>query len=301
MLADSGAPAPARDRGFLWKLQRDGRTSWLYGTVHVGRPAWVAPGPQLQAALRASSVLALEIDPEDPTLARQMADVALEAKHGTTPGGSDPSPALPAALQQRLAAAMVQVCIPPGVLSDMPPLLQAIALTVLDARWLGLDPAFGLDRTLAGLARARGLRVVSLETAADQTRALQPPDAQALQAQVGQALQQLEDGTARRVMARLIQAWEDGDLGRLSSYEAWCECVTTAEDHQLMQRMNDGRNPGLADGILALHRRGAPVFAAVGALHMTGPAALPALLAARGFRVDRVLFAPPGRTIRLDN
>ena len=183
----------------------------------------------------------------------------------------------------------------------MPPLLQATALTVLDARWLGLDPAFGLDRTLASLARARGLRVASLETVADQIRALQPADAQTLQVQLGQALQQFEDGTARRVMARLVQDWENGDLGRLSSYEAWCECLSTPEDRQLMQRMNDGRNPALADGILALHRRGGPVFAAVGALHMTGPAALPALLAARGFRVERVMFSPPGRTITQRN
>ena len=36
----------ARDRGFLWKLEKDGRTSWLYGTVHVARLEWAFPGPR---------------------------------------------------------------------------------------------------------------------------------------------------------------------------------------------------------------------------------------------------------------
>ena len=57
-----------------------------------------------------------------------------------------------------------------------------------------------------------------------------------------------------------------------------------------MRRLNDERNPALADGIEAQHRRGRRVLAAVGALHMTGPQALPVLLAQRGFKVERVGF-----------
>ena len=57
-----------------------------------------------------------------------------------------------------------------------------------------------------------------------------------------------------------------------------------------MRKLNDERNPALADGIEAQHRQGKRVFAAVGALHMTGPQALPLLLAQRGFKVERVRF-----------
>src|SRR5690349_14955524 len=31
----------ARDRGMLWRLTKDGRTSHLYGTLHVGRLEWL--------------------------------------------------------------------------------------------------------------------------------------------------------------------------------------------------------------------------------------------------------------------
>src|SRR5690606_37453569 len=63
--------AQARDRGVLWTLHKDGRTSWLYGTVHDGRPEWTVPGPRTVRALRAADVVALELDPADPQLARE--------------------------------------------------------------------------------------------------------------------------------------------------------------------------------------------------------------------------------------
>ena len=31
------AQGAARDRGFLWRLEKDGRSSWLYGTLHLAR------------------------------------------------------------------------------------------------------------------------------------------------------------------------------------------------------------------------------------------------------------------------
>jgi hypothetical protein len=57
------------DRGMLWRIERDGRTSWLYGTIHVGRGDWVRPGPTIQKALTQSDTLALEIDSRDEATA----------------------------------------------------------------------------------------------------------------------------------------------------------------------------------------------------------------------------------------
>ena len=57
-----------------------------------------------------------------------------------------------------------------------------------------------------------------------------------------------------------------------------------------MKRLLDDRNPTLADRIAALHAEGHAVFAAVGSLHMIGPAGLPTLLAQRGFSVEQVRF-----------
>jgi uncharacterized protein YbaP (TraB family) len=71
--------------------------------------------------------------------------------------------------------------------------------------------------------------------------------------------------------------------------------VDTDAERRLYQRLNDDRNPALADKLAALHG-GSPFFAGVGALHMIGTQALPALLRARGFQVERILFDPLPKT-----
>lgn len=277
---DQRAP---RDRGLLWKLTGDGRVSYLFGTLHVGRPGWERYGPATLLALLSTDTVALELDPTDPATLAAMAEPS---------AGRAAAAALPSALQERLARAAERACLPPGALPALHPMLQATLLSLAEARWLGLDARYGFDAMLAVQARATGRRVRALETAAVQRAALLPADASDNgAAQVMQTLDQIDSGAARRVLTRLVDAWTDGDLAALEQYEAWCECAPDAEDKALMQRVNDGRNPALADGIAALHGQGRRVFAAVGALHMTGAQALPRLLAERGFQVERVAFS----------
>jgi uncharacterized protein YbaP (TraB family) len=278
-LTPAQAAAPARDRGMLWRIVRDGRTSWLYGTLHVGKPAWRRLGPQLNSALRASDVLALEIDPADPTLIEALSDTGKP-------------PELSPELTRRLAQAYERACVSPDSMAALHPVLQATTLTVLEARWLGMDPLYAMEQLLSAQARQLGRRVISLETAAQQKAVLVPDDPVQARAVIEQSLTQLEDRSGRRVLARLSEAWERGDVATLESYERWCECVDSEADRAFMRQLNDERNGPLADGIEAQHRRGRRVFAAVGSLHMTGPQGLPRLLAERGFRVERVVFAP---------
>ncbi len=276
----------ARDHGFLWRLERDGRVSWLYGTLHVGRLEWAFPGPKVAAALRQAKLLALELDVGSPEVQQQIA--AARSR-------SDPqlqSSALPSAVAARLARQLALACIDPEAMAGQSPVMQAVALSVLAARRDGLDPAFAQEFVLAGYARASGLQVVSLEDAATQLDALQGGSPGEKLALVTQTLDQIESGQARSALVRLASAWADGDLETLATYDQWCDCASDETEKAFLTRLNDDRNPGLADRIAALHAQGKPVFAAVGALHMTGAKALPALLRARGFAVERVMLAP---------
>jgi len=277
------AQQKARDRGALWKITRDGRSSYLFGTIHVGKLDWAMPGPQLREALKATDTLALEIDPTDAEMRQRLAQPQV--------GGAPP--ALSDALKRRMARGIDAACLPREVrpaIEGQHPMLQALTLAVLEARWEGLDVGYAQEFVLAGFARAAQRRIVSLETPEGQLGALLPKTAAELQHAVGSALDQLEKGTGRRTIARLAAAWERGDLDELAAYERWCECIVDDNDRKQMTRLLDDRNPGLADGIEAVHREGARVFAGVGALHMVGPKALPALLRAKGFQVERVAF-----------
>lgn len=268
----------ASDRGLLWRATKNGRSLHLYGTLHAGRAAWMFPGPKLRAALDASDTLALELDLSNP-------QVMGELQAGMA---AVPHPPLSPERRARLARQTAAACLPEGALAALHPVMQAITLSLLAGRWEQLDPAFSLEAGLIGFAGARKMPVVSLETPADQIPALLPADpAQALDA-LDQALDQLEDGRARRVLRRMGQAWEAGHLQDLQAYEAWCECIRNEADREQLRRLNDARNGPLARRIDALHGEGRRLMVAVGALHMTGPQALPALLAGLGYEVERL-------------
>lgn len=268
----------ARDVGLLWRIRKDGRDSWLFGTLHIGKPAWSVPGPALRQALARSDVLALELDPGDARLALRLREATRDA----------PQP--DAALRQRLQAQATAACLPTDALHGMHPMLQLMTLTLLQARREALDATFAQELMLAAAARTAGLRIVALESAEQQIAALLPSDAALQQRLLQQALEQLEAGRSGALLRRLADAWAAGDLDTLEHYAQWCECADTDEQRAWLRRLNDERNPALADGIDALHAQGYRVLAAVGALHMTGAKALPHLLAQRGYVVQRVPF-----------
>ena len=268
----------ARDRGFLWKVVKDGRSSYLYGTVHVAKLDWVFPGPKTMQALNASDTVALELDLLDPALQRRMAE-AIAARR---------EPVLPAALTQRLQRQANAECIAPEMLAGLGPMLQIATLSSLIGRRDGIDPAYGIDLFIAGLAHAAKKNTVSLETPELQLDTLtNDPDAP-LDALIESGLDELESGRARPLLNRLVRIWAEADDAELGRYESWCDCLKTDADRRAMRRLLDDRNPALAASIDALHTGGKQVFAAVGSLHMIGAQGLPALLAKRGYRVERI-------------
>lgn len=270
----------ARDRGFLWRITRDGRSSWLYGTVHAARRDWMFPGPKVTQALKASDTIALELDLQDPEIGRRLGE-GLAAQR---------SAPLPEPLRQRLARLADAECIPAQMLAPLSPEMQIATLSVMVARRDGIDPSYGIDVVLGGFGRGAGKTVVSLETPEQQLGVLQMQSPQETLAFVESGLQDLESGRARPLVLRLTKVWAEADLDELARYASWCDCLNTESDRAQQARLLDERNPPLADAVAALHATGKNVFAAVGSLHMIGPLGLPALLAQRGFSVERVRF-----------
>lgn len=268
--------ASAPNRGPLWRISRGGHSSWLFGTLHIGKADWVFAGPALNKAWAETDVLAVEVDAEE--LMPQLA---------TLP----PPEPLPPALAKRMDAQFAAACLPPGVLSRFPVMLQLATLTLFEARRDGFDAGFGQDMALMARAKAEGRPVKSLETIAEQLAALQPPAGE-LPVIVDGALAQLQAGQVRAPLRKLADAWARGDVAALADYESWCHCAETPEDRAWLKRLNDDRNGPLAARIDALHATGKRVLVAVGALHMSGEQALPRLLAGRGFTVEAVF---PGK------
>lgn len=264
--------ASAPDRGLLWRISRGGHSSYLFGSLHVGKAAWAYPGPALRAAWDATEVLAVELDPADV---------------GAALAAMPRSEALAPAQARQIEAQARAACLPPGALNALPAMLQLATLTLLEARRDGFDPGFGQEPMLLARARREGRPVQSLESVQEQLDALAPEPAE-LPAVVDGTLRQLRSGQARAPLRKLATAWAHGDLRTLADYPRWCACADTPAERAWLKRINDDRNLLLAARIAALHGAGQRLLVAVGALHMSGPQALPRLLAAEGFTVEPV-------------
>ncbi|HET7525275.1 MAG TPA: TraB/GumN family protein [Burkholderiaceae bacterium] len=273
------AQRDARDRGFLWRISKQGRSSYLYGTLHVGKLPWIFAGPRLREAIASTDTLVLEIDVTDPELVRN------------PPAAATAPLALPEALRQRLSRQIAAACLPEQALQRLNPLMQAVTLTVLSARWEGLEAVYAQEVVLAGAARAQARPIVSLESARAQMALLLPADPEKARRRLDQALEQLEQGRTRPLLRRLAEAWSEGRLSELEDYASWCECADNPEDRAFLRSLNDDRNTPMAARIDSLHAQGKRMLVAVGALHMTGEQALPRLMAARGYTVERLV--PP--------
>lgn len=267
----------ARDRGWLWEVRKDGRTSYLYGTLHVGRAQWMAPGPGLQKALQATQVLALELDPLDETIQRELAAGIANVQRTLSP-----------ATVRRLKAAWAAACLPPEALARGAPELQVIDLMIADAMREGLQPLYGSEVLLSALAKSSGRKVVSLETVAQQLDALLARDDAEAEGLVAETLNDLAQGQGRTVVRKTASVWESGDTAELERYAQWCACLESESERKLFKRLLDDRNPGLAESVDRLHAQGNTVLAAVGAMHLPGVEGMVALMEKKGYVVRRV-------------
>jgi uncharacterized protein len=268
----------AKDRGFLWRISKDGRSSYLYGTIHVSKLEWAFPGPQMIQAIRQTDSIALELNLLDPEAMRQLSQGMLD----------NPATPLPPKLQARVARQAKASCVPLAQITPLRPEFQAITLTVMALKKQGLDPTYGADMVLAGVASSSKKPLQAIESVDDQLSLMTLSSREEALAAVEEGLALLEDGTAQVLLAKLAQSWADSDYPTMSSYASWCNCLNTAKERADLKRLLGDRNPAMAARIDTLHGDGRRIFAAVGSLHMIGADGLPALMEKRGYTVQKI-------------
>jgi uncharacterized protein YbaP (TraB family) len=268
----------ARDHGFLWRISKNGHTSFLYGTIHVAKFEWTFPGKQVMQALRASDTLALELDMLDSDIQKRISK-GMEEFH---------SVALPESMVNRVRKQAEAVCVQYGEIANLAPELQVDTLTLMVGNWDGLYASYAIDSVLAGIGHNTNKQVVSLETPESQLKLIQMKDAQETIALVQDSLDDMESGRAHTFLSHVAEIWENANYTEMSKFNEWCDCLKTDVEREMMKRLLDDRNPALAVHIDALHESGKKVFVAVGSLHMFGQNGLPFLLERRGYHIDQI-------------
>ena len=255
----------------LWSAQKDGRTTYLLGTMHVGfnaekqLPRWVWD------KVGSATALAVETDITNPKLMTA----------GVRHDGSSLRAELGEAYWKKLVAEL-------GDGSAIDRMTAASAATLLQTK--GMPAAMPMDLMLLGEAESAKKKVVFLEDASLQLAVLEKwMDVRALK----QMLDQLTKG--KQASRDLLAAYIAGDAGKLEKLGEGREDFlaagrTVAEYDQMMEDLLYRRNASWIDAIEKLHREDSALVA-VGAMHLLGKRSVLELLQARGYTITRVTGA----------
>ncbi|HRC58269.1 MAG: TraB/GumN family protein [Myxococcales bacterium] len=259
----------AAARPLLWSAQKDGRTTYLLGTMHMGfnaekqLPRWVWD------KLTSATALAVETDITDPKLMTA----------GVRRDGTSLRDELGEEHWKKLIAALG-----PGNAAEN--LTPASAVTLLQAK--EMPAAMPMDLMLLGEAESAKKKIVYLEDGLLQISLVSKwMDVRALKA----ALDQLDKG--KKATKELLQAYIAGDPARIEAAVAESRVDfkasgrSDAEYDQMMEELLYKRNASWIDAIDELHRADSAIVA-VGAAHLIGKRSVLELLAARGYKITRV-------------
>jgi uncharacterized protein YbaP (TraB family) len=277
-------PAWAVERGALFKVTWQNHTQYLFGTMHVGLPSFYPLEPRIVDAVKGASTLALEIDPAAP--AAEMAQ-AMVRQGMIQPGGAGYERIAPAR-RARLDAALQQAGIDTDTARVLNPAMLAALISLSQYQKLGYRSDLSADAWLAQLARQGTTRVVALETVDSQLGEFKKMTSAQQWNFLDESLDNLASGEELDEARGLVDAWANADRAALDALARRAEEDDSVSGIFMREVLLDGRNGALADKLAVLLKKEEKTVAAIGLLHLLGKRGVPALLQAKGYRVERV-------------
>lgn len=270
-------------RGALYRIRHQGNTSYLFGTIHVGKPSYLPLEGEVAQALARAGKLVLEIDVRNDAPFQG----ALQ-KHGMYASDDKVDRHLSPDSLMQLKHALQRFDIPYENVQQMKPWLLANLLMGLDLERNGYRRQYGIEFFLLSVADRQAKAVQELESAeyqmslyADMTDAMQ-------EQYLRESLMEIGSGSALRKAQALIDAWADANGDAMEDVLRQSLKETTLSSEFTQRVLLDKRNPEMADKIEALLKNDESSFVGVGLLHLLGERGVPTLLRQRGYHVEKV-------------
>jgi uncharacterized protein YbaP (TraB family) len=289
-LVSAGGEAPGPERAgaaprhvFLWRISpanRSGATLYVLGSTHAGRKPRESVDPAIERAFAAADALVLEVDTSQ-TNSSEISNYAREI--GKISDGTRLSDRIPQDLYQRVRRALERQRLAPDALDGDEPWLAALLLSGNALSQMGYNPNFGIEEYF--LQRARNKRVVELEGARAQLQMLDGMSVELQTTLLEQTLDELQG--LHQTVAAMYDSWEEGDAERMGSL-VFSSLSDAPQTQALYERVYFARNRAMVSQLARSLEEGGVWFAVVGAGHMVGARGIPALFAARGYRVQQV-------------
>jgi uncharacterized protein YbaP (TraB family) len=277
------APVAARHQGGLYRISRDGRVAYLFGTVHMGASSFYPLAPEVRRALASASRVVVELD----TRANDAFVRALDRHGSYAPGDNVRRHLAPDTIGQ-LTEALHQDGVSLASVARLKPWLLANLLLSMALERDGYRRSEGVEQVLLAEAQSRGAPIAELESADYQLGLFDTMNDIESERYLRATLGGLRDGSALRRAQAVVEAWTSGDPQALGALLADATRGGDAVADFTRRVLLGRRNPEMVGHIEAMMREGGVIFVGVGLLHLLGANGLPQLLAQRGYLVEQV-------------
>jgi hypothetical protein len=260
----------------LWTVHGPKGTAYLLGSVHILPPQVDWQTKEIDAALAKADVLVFELQMDAGFQARMIATVK---ERGMLPAGEHLRDMLSPDARKAFDAEIAKLPVSPVAMDRMRPWLADLTIEVMGMGKQNYSSAAGVDMQIE--AANPGKPVIGLETI-DQQLALIAPSDQKLELQAFEADLKTSGAPVDNEMGPLLDAWMHGHVDRLWRLTE----KGLAQYPQAEKALFDDRNAAWVKQITALLDEPKTFFITVGAGHLAGPRGVPALLRAKGFKVE---------------
>jgi uncharacterized protein len=266
----------------LWRIEKDGKTSFILGTIHLGVGASKLFPPMVWSLLENSSKLVIETDVE--------AAAANPESLLMLPEGQSLQKLISKSAWLKLKSEID--FIPSYELNTMSPLfvaqllqqqrMEKVKSKLIAEASAGMTPEIPMDLEILGRAKQGAISVGFLESVETHSLALQPAPAK-LEEAIHQTEAEWEAATVKQIIALKVMI-ENYKAGKTSDLNAGIQ----GESSEKMESVLFERNRNWIPGIEKFHSDG-QTFIAVGAAHLLGKEGILKLLRDRGFTIKKVI------------
>lgn len=271
----SAALSPA-----LFKVEKAGVTSYLFGTVHVGDKSMDGLPKKITQAIEQTDEVIVEVNIEAlnafEVQRRSMPFMTLP--HGRTLKDEISAEHFEA-LKQYFAAKQINI----ALFDNLAPWAVMVTMMQIEYQNLGYQEDYGIDKQVIAYAKKHNKPIGELETLEQQLEMLSTLGVKG-DLMISTSLAQLKD--VEHYFLDLVNAWKKGDMDTLNKYYQLSfddsDYGKFSEEVMLTQRNNnwvEQLTPRLTKESL---------FIAVGALHLPEKHGLITQLKAQGFKVTRL-------------
>jgi len=266
-------------RGFMWKVEKDGNTVYMLGSIHVANEAMYPLRDEIMDAFIEADHLAVEIDFASEGDISEFIGSIITYKDGTTLRNH-----VSAETYEYVVDILTAYELPSDSLDQVKPWFASLMLDDLRRDESEFKSELGIDQYFMDLAAKSKLPVIGLESSESQLNMFNNFSDRIQEEMLLGSIAgfYIED----EPVADLSDMWIEGDLDMLTAMAV----QTQKSDAEYYKAMLQDRNVLMAEKIDAFLKGGKneTYFVVVGALHMAGEHGLVTLLEQKGYTVTRV-------------